>query len=83
METTKKLVCKEFVELVTDYLEEALLPPTREAFEVHLAECPYCPTYFEQVRQTISMLRQLTTDEPFPETKEELMKALRVWKHQL
>ena len=80
METTKKLVCKEFVELVTDYLEEALLTPAREAFEGHLSECPYCPTYFEQVRQTISMLRQLTTSEPFPETKEELRKALQSWK---
>ena len=80
METPKKLVCKEFVELVTDYLEEALLPRTREASETHRTECPHCPTYFEQMQQTIHMLRQLATDEPFPETKEELIKALQTWK---
>ena len=83
METPKKLVCKEFVELVTDYLEKALLPRTREAFEAHLIECPYCPTYFEQMQQTIHVLRQLATDEPFPETKEELIKALQTWKKQV
>ena len=36
------LVCREFVELVTDYLEGSLPRETRTRFEAHLAECEVC-----------------------------------------
>ena len=35
-----QLVCQEAVELVTDYLEDALSPADRRRFEAHLAVCP-------------------------------------------
>jgi predicted anti-sigma-YlaC factor YlaD len=75
-----ELNCQEVVELVTDYLEQALLPEMKAAFEKHVAECPGCDTYIEQVQQTIMMLRKLTEQPLFPETKKELLEIFQNWK---
>ncbi len=78
--TTQGLACKEVVELVTDYLEGVLLPEKRAQLEEHLAGCPGCMNYLEQVRLTIGMLRNLAQEPVFPETKEELLQVFRQWK---
>jgi predicted anti-sigma-YlaC factor YlaD len=75
-----QLNCQEVVELVTDYLEQALLPEMQAQFEEHIAECPGCDTYLEQVQQTILMLRKLTEQQMFPKTKQELVEIFRNWK---
>ena len=75
-----ELNCQEFVELVTDYLEQALLPEKQAQFEEHIEECPGCDTYLEQVQQTIMMLRKLSEQQKFPETKQDLLKIFRNWK---
>jgi predicted anti-sigma-YlaC factor YlaD len=74
------LSCQEVVELVTDYLEQALLPEKRIQFEEHIVDCPGCHTYIEQVQQTIVMLRNLAKQPMFPETKQELLAIFRNWK---
>ena len=75
-----QLNCQEVVELVTDYLEQALLPEMKAKFDGHIAECPGCDTYIEQIQQTILMLRKLTEQQMFPETKQELLEIFRNWK---
>ncbi len=80
MTTTQGLVCKEVVELITDYLEGALLPEKRAPLEEHVAGCPGCRNYIEQVRLTIVMLRNLAQEQVFPETKEDLLEVFRQWK---
>ena len=50
------LACRELVELVTDYLEDALPSGERERLEAHLAECDACDAYVEQVRTTIRLV---------------------------
>jgi hypothetical protein len=77
--TQKNLTCKETVELVTDYLEEALLPELKTQFELHLAGCPDCTIYLDQVQQTLLMLRQLTDEAVSPETKQQLLAQFRDW----
>lgn len=77
-----ELNCQEVVELVTDYVEQALLPEMKAAFVKHVAECPGCDTYVEQVQQTIMMLRKLAEQPMFPETKEELLEIFRNWKQE-
>jgi predicted anti-sigma-YlaC factor YlaD len=76
----KELNCQEVVELVTDYLEHALLPETRAQFEDHIEKCPGCEIYLEQVQQTITMLRKLSEQQTFPETKQDLLEIFRNWK---
>jgi anti-sigma factor RsiW len=59
------LACRELVELVTDYLEDALPADVRERFEAHLAECDACDAYVEQVRTTIRLAgRAAALEEP-------------------
>jgi predicted anti-sigma-YlaC factor YlaD len=74
-----ELNCQEVVELVTDYLEQALLPEKQAQFEEHIEECPGCDTYLEQVQQTIMMLRKLSEQQTFPETKLDLLEIFRNW----
>jgi len=74
------LACQEVVELVTDYLENALLPRTRALLDDHLAGCEGCTAYFDQVQRTIMLLRQLTQQPISSETKHELLETFRAWK---
>ena len=80
MRIPDELTCKEIVELVTDYLEQTLVSEMRVRFEEHVAECPGCQTYIEQVQQTISMLHRLAEEPTLPESKEELLEIFRNWK---
>ena len=80
MSINDTLSCQEVVELVTDYLENALLPEMRKRLEEHVAECPDCETYIEQIRQTISMLHQLAKQQVAPATKRELLQFFHSWK---
>ena len=75
-----ELNCQEVVELVTDYLEQALLPEKQAQFEKHIEECPGCDTYLDQVQQTIMMLRKLSEQQTFPGTKQDLLEIFRNWK---
>jgi hypothetical protein len=74
------ITCAELVELVTDYLEGALLPPDREKFEHHAGLCAGCLNYLNQMRHTIRAVGRLTEDTiPVP-IKHELLLAFRDWK---
>ena len=74
------LTCQQVVELVTDYLEHALLPQTQTLLETHLAGCDECTTYLDQVQKTIEMLRQLSQEQVFPGTKQQLLEIFQAWK---
>jgi predicted anti-sigma-YlaC factor YlaD len=74
--------CQEVVELVTDYLENVLLPEMRKRLEEHVAECPGCETYIEQIRQTISILHQIAKQQVSPARKQEMLQFFRSWKQE-
>jgi predicted anti-sigma-YlaC factor YlaD len=80
MMNNNALTCQKVVELVTEYLENALLPEMRKQLEEHVTDCPGCETYIEQIRQTIGMLHQLAEEPVFPATKQELLQRFRKWK---
>ena len=74
------LSCREVVDLLTEYLEDALPDDRRRRVEEHLAGCPDCPNHLEQLRQTIR-LTGMVTEEQIPEPqKAELLEAFREWK---
>ena len=56
------IACIEVVELVSDYLDGNLDPQTERRVADHLALCPPCVTYVEQVRDTVSVLGRLPSD---------------------
>jgi anti-sigma factor RsiW len=71
------LVCREFVELVTDYLEGALPEEKRIRFEAHLTECHGCTAYLEDMRRLVGSLNELPDPPPDPATREALLRAFR------
>ena len=71
------LVCREFVELVTDYLEGALADAERARFEAHLAECEGCTGYLEDMRRLVGTLRETPEPPSDPATRESLLRAFR------
>ncbi len=77
MANDNTISCQEFVEMVTDYLENVLIPEVCKQFEEHMEKCPGCETYVEQIRQTIGMLRRLGEGPATPETKQKLLQTFR------
>ena len=71
------LVCREFVELVTDYLEGALPEGERARFEAHLAECDGCAGYLADVRSVAATLHEVPAPPPDEATREVLLRAFR------
>jgi anti-sigma factor RsiW len=61
--TEASLSCIEVVELVSAYLDDELAPATRRRVEAHLALCPPCRVYVEQVRDTVRALGRLPAHE--------------------
>jgi anti-sigma factor RsiW len=76
---TETLTCQELVELVTDYLEDALSPVDRARFEEHLAACPGCDTYVEQFRETIRLTGRLREQDIAPGARTALLEQFRNW----
>lgn len=77
---TRPLVCRELVELVTDYLEGRLSDADRSRFEEHLGECDDCTAYVEQMRKTIAALGHIPEESLSPEAERELLAAFRNWR---
>jgi len=61
-QAAEQLACKQLVELVADYLDDALSPQVRARFEEHLTGCDGCTTYLKQTQQIIAELGDLSTE---------------------
>jgi len=73
------LVCQQVVELVSDYLEDALSRSDRKRFEAHLRNCPNCTNYLEQMRATIRATGALQPDDLSPDALQEFTELYRQW----
>jgi len=71
--------CRELVELVTEYLEEALSPADRRAFQAHVRGCDDCRVYLGQMRETIDALGELPPARLPDAAREELLARFRSW----
>ena len=77
--TARDLTCHEVIDLLTDYVEDALPAQERRRVEAHLATCDGCTTYLEQVRKTIRLTGMLTEEQIPEEEKRRLLAAFRGW----
>jgi anti-sigma factor RsiW len=75
-----ELSCQELVELVTDYLEDALSAEDRERFDSHIAGCDGCHRYLEQIKVTVTLAGRLTPEQIDPGAEAALLEAFRDWK---
>ena len=76
----RSLVCRQAVALLTDYLDDALSAGDRRRLEEHLASCPYCVEYLNQLRVTIRAAASVDVDEIDDETAAELVAMYRRWR---
>ena len=73
----RDLVCREAVELVTDYLEGRMARRDAKRFEAHLANCDGCDEYIRQIRATIEILGNVQPEDLAPETRQGLKDLYR------
>jgi anti-sigma factor RsiW len=79
MDRSADLSCAELVELVTEYLDDALTPEERRRFDEHLGGCRGCRAYVDQMRKTIDATGRLREEELDPRGRAELLAAFRGW----
>ena len=71
------LVCREFVELVTGYLEGTLPERDGARMDAHLAECDGCTGYLEDMRRLVGSLHEAPEPPPDGATRDALLRAFR------
>src|SRR4051794_9401213 len=74
------LSCQELVELVTGYLEGALLPDETALVEQHLNFCEGCVWYLEQMRATIRSAGRLAEQDIDADHRDRLLAAFHGWR---
>lgn len=73
--------CREVVEIVTAYLEDALSPEQRSRMQMHLELCPPCAEYVEQVRTTRRLAEVATAELELRPDRDALLTVFRKFKH--
>jgi len=76
----RDLVCRQAVELVTDYLEGRLSRRARKRFEAHLASCPHCTEYLAQMRETIRLTGRLEPEDLTAQQRDGFVELYRRWR---
>jgi anti-sigma factor RsiW len=71
--------CREVVELVTAYLENALPDGERDLVEQHLLTCGGCEAYVDQMRRTIELAGKVEVEALSDEAQSDLLAAFRGW----
>jgi anti-sigma factor RsiW len=78
----RALVCQQAIELLTEYLEGTLSRRQRRRLENHLAACPNCSAYLEQIRVTIRLTGTIEPEALSPQAVDELTELYRRWRHE-
>ena len=71
------ITCKRAVELITDYLDDALPARQRADLEHHLSVCTHCTEYLAQLKATIAAAGRVDSDQLSPEMKRSLIQLYR------
>ena len=80
LRSRRELVCQEFVEVVTDYLEGALSRRDGARLEAHLRLCDGCTEYIDQMRRTARLAGRLTVADVPAAGRDRLLEMFRQWK---
>jgi anti-sigma factor RsiW len=76
----RAIPCKEFVELVTDYLEGTLDPSAVRRIDRHLGKCAGCARVLAQWREVVHLagrIEETHLEVLRPDVREDLMEAFR------
>jgi predicted anti-sigma-YlaC factor YlaD len=73
--TGDEIVCRDFVELATEYLDGALPEHDLELVEEHLVICSLCRDYLDQIEATAAAVGATAGDAPAGEAVRALVGA--------
>ncbi len=76
------LVCLQAVQLMSDYLENALSRGDRRRLERHLEQCTHCNLYLQQMRSTIAASGSVAPDDLAPEALDDLVEIYRAFREE-
>ena len=74
---TERVVCASGVELLMDFLEDALPADLRADLEAHVASCPRCTAFVASYRATPRIFRAATLARLPEDLEESLLAFLR------
>jgi anti-sigma factor RsiW len=70
------MICRDFVEEVTNYLEGKLSEAEERWTDEHLAQCEHCRAYLAQMRATIAALKDLREAEVDADLRARILSSL-------
>ena len=76
----RALVCRQAVELMSDYLDGALSGRDLLRLEAHLIDCPHCSEYLAQLRITIDTLGRARPEDLPEEAVDEMVALYLRWR---
>jgi anti-sigma factor RsiW len=76
----RALVCRDAVALMGDYLDGRLASADAARLERHLAGCPHCSEYLDQLRTTIDVLGHAAPDTLDDAALDDLVALYRRWR---
>ncbi|HUC33020.1 MAG TPA: zf-HC2 domain-containing protein [Ilumatobacteraceae bacterium] len=76
----RKLVCRDAVMLLSDYLDGHLDQSERARLEAHLADCDACEEFLAQLRMTIDALGHTAPDDLTDESVQEFVELYHRWR---
>lgn len=68
--------CREAIDVIADFLDEALSRDALDALESHFSDCPPCRAYLRTYRSTRGLVTEVTKVEMPPEMRERLRRFL-------
>ena len=73
----KPVVCMSGVELLMEYMEDALAPDVRAAIEMHVAGCQRCVAFMASYQDSLRIMRDATGTEMPSDLEASLLGAVR------
>lgn len=70
------LTCKQFLDELNDYLDEAVEREVRQKLEEHLTECPNCWVICDTTKRTIQIYKGMEPQAVPSEVQSRLIEAL-------
>jgi anti-sigma factor RsiW len=74
---TEEMACREIVELLSDYLDDALPTSLRADVQAHLDGCDGCTRVLDQLRETVRLTGMLTEEQLSDPQRATLLEAFR------
>ena len=76
---TNQIICRDLLELISGYLDDALPADVHAAIEQHVSGCDGCTAVLEEFRITIAMTGTLTEEQITRAQRDTMLGAFRDW----